>query len=191
VVSIHSPRRALSVVILLTALLVVGGGAWAGWNAIRSSTTFGPKLGGPVVVPAEFRSLIVSAAKRCPAVPVNVLAAQIAAESGWDAQATSPAGARGIAQFMPKVWRQYGIDANGDGKRSVWDPEDAITSAAELNCRNRSLVKDASGDRLRNTLAAYNAGFAAVLKYDGVPPYPETQAYVDRILTSADTVQLR
>jgi membrane-bound lytic murein transglycosylase B len=89
------------------------------------------------------------------------------------------------------VWRQYGLDANGDGKRSVWDPEDAIHSAAELNCRNRALVKDAAGDRLRNTLAAYNAGFAAVLKYNGVPPYPETQAYVDRIMNSAATVQLK
>ena len=188
--SAHSPRRTLSVVILLVALLIVGGGAWAGWNAIRSST-FGPRLGGPVVVPAEFRSLITTAAKRCPAVPAAVLAAQIAAESGWDARATSPTGARGIAQFMPKVWRQYGLDANGDGKTSVWDPEDAIHSAAELNCCNRALVKDAAGDRLRNTLAAYNAGFAAVLKYNGVPPYPETQAYVDRIMNSAATVQLK
>jgi soluble lytic murein transglycosylase-like protein len=73
----------------------------------------------------------------------------------------------------------------------VWDPEDAITAAADLNCRNRALVKKASGDRLRNTLAAYNAGYAAVLKYDGVPPFPETQAYVDRILTSAATVQMQ
>jgi soluble lytic murein transglycosylase-like protein len=96
---------------------------------------------------------------------------------------------RGIAQFMPRVWRQYGVDANGDGKRSVWDPEDAIAAAAELNCRNLELVKSASGDRLRNTLAAYNAGYANVLKYDGVPPFPETQAYIDRILSSASTVQ--
>ena len=176
---------------LLTATLVLVAGLWAGWNAIRSTTTFGPRLGGPVVVPVEYRDLITSAAKRCPAVPVTVLAAQIAAESGWDPQATSPAGARGIAQFMPEVWRQYGIDANGDGKKSVWDPEDAITAAADLNCRNRALVKGAAGDRLRNTLAAYNAGYAAVLKYDGVPPFPETQAYVDRILASAATVQLK
>ena len=177
--------------IVLAAVLVVCGGVWAGWNAVRSSTTFGPKLGGPVVVPAEFRQLIATAAQRCPAVPATVLAAQIAAESGWDAQATSPAGARGLAQFMPQVWRQYGVDANGDGKKSVWDPEDAITAAADLNCRNRALVKTAAGDRLRNTLAAYNAGYAAVLKYDGVPPFPETQAYVDRILTSAATVQMQ
>jgi hypothetical protein len=70
---------------------------------------------------------------------------------------------------MPRVWRQYGVDANGDGKRSVWDPEDAIAAAAELNCRNLDLVKSASGDRLRNTLAAYNAGYMATA-YNGVDP---------------------
>jgi len=72
----------------------------------------------------------------------------------------------------------------------VWDPEDAIHSAAELNCLNRRLVRDASGDRLENTLAAYNAGFGSVRKYDGIPPFPETQAYVARILESARTIVL-
>lgn len=70
------------------------------------------------------------------------------------------------------------------------DPHDAIHSAAELNCVNRRLVREVSGDRLANTLAAYNAGFAAVRKYDGIPPFPETQAYVARILESAKTIVL-
>lgn len=183
-------RRALGVAVLLAAVAVLVVGLWAGWAALRAST-LGTRLGGPVIVPAEYRTLIQQAARRCPAIPAPVLAAQIAAESGWDPQARSPVGARGIAQFMPKVWRQYGIDANGDGKASVWDPEDAIAAAAELNCRNLELVASASGDRLRNTLAAYNAGYASVLKYDGVPPFPETQAYIDRILASAATVQMQ
>lgn len=147
-------------------------------------------LGGAVVVPTELRDVVTKAAKRCEAVPVEVFAAQIAAESGWDARAVSPAGARGIAQFMPAVWDQYGIDANKDGEADIWDPVDAIHSAAELNCLNRRLVREASGNRLRNTLAAYNAGFGSVLKYDGVPPYPETEAYVQRILESAKTIVL-
>jgi len=147
-------------------------------------------LGGAVVVPTELRPVIAKASKRCSAVPIEVFAAQIAAESSWDPTAVSPAGARGIAQFMPAVWEQYGIDANNDGQADIWDPVDAIHSAAELNCLNRRLVREASGNRLQNTLAAYNAGFGSVLKYDGVPPYPETEAYVQRILESAKTIVL-
>lgn len=143
---------------------------------------------GPVQVPDEYRALILSAAQRCPRIPVEVFAAQLAAESGWDERANSPAGARGIAQFMPAVWDQYGLDANGDGQTSVWDAADAIPSAAELNCKNRRLVRDVPGNRLENTLAAYNAGYAAVRRYAGVPPYPETQAYVRKILENAKTI---
>lgn len=143
---------------------------------------------GPMQVPSQYRALVLSAAERCPRIPAGVFAAQLAAESGWDASAKSPAGAQGIAQFMPAVWEQYGLDANGDGKTSVWDAEDAIASAAELNCRNRQLVRGVSGNRLANTLAAYNAGYAAVRRYDGVPPYPETQAYVRNILEDAKSI---
>ncbi len=100
------------------------------------------------------------------------------------------AGAQGIAQFMPAVWEQYGIDGNKDGVADIWDPVDAIHSAAELNCLNRRLVRDAAGSRLQNVLAAYNAGFGSVLKYDGVPPFPETEAYVAKILESAKTIVL-
>lgn len=158
--------------------------AWVGLTTAKDRGV----LGGPVVVPDELRPVLREAAKRCPAVSIEVLAAQIASESGWDARAVSPAGARGIAQFMPEVWKQYGIDADGDGEASVWNPVDAIHSAAALNCINRKLVRDASGNRLRNTLAAYNAGYGAVLKYDGVPPFPETQTYVDRVLTTSKTI---
>jgi hypothetical protein len=166
---------------------LLGSVVLAAWVGLTTAKDRGV-LGGPVVVPDELRPVLREAAKRCPAVSIEVLAAQIASESGWDARAVSPAGARGIAQFMPEVWKQYGIDADGDGEASVWNPVDAIHSAAALNCINRKLVRDASGNRLRNTLAAYNAGYGAVLKYDGVPPFPETQTYVDRVLTTSKTI---
>jgi soluble lytic murein transglycosylase-like protein len=51
-------------------------------------------------------------------------------------------------------------------------------------------VREASGDRLHNTLAAYNAGFGSVRKYDGIPPFPETETYVARILEYAKTIVL-
>ena len=177
-------RSVLVLVVVLALVIAIIAVAWWGVGLARQRGMIGP-----VVVPQEYRALIRDAAQRCPKVPANIFAAQIAAESSWDPRAVSPVGARGIAQFMPKVWRQYGIDANGDGKRSVWDPEDAIHSAAELNCVNRELVKGVTGPRLENTLAAYNAGFAAVRKYDGIPPFPETQAYVRRILEIAKTIQ--
>jgi soluble lytic murein transglycosylase-like protein len=181
--------RLTSVVALVLVVALVGSALIGGWMAFGTAQDRG-LLGGPVVVPADLRPIIKKAAKRCDSVPVEVLAAQIAAESSWDPQAVSPAGARGIAQFMPEVWDQYGIDANDDGKADIWDPVDAIHSAAALNCINRRLVRDASGDRLQNTLAAYNAGYGSVLKYDGVPPFPETQGYVDRILESSRTIVL-
>lgn len=176
---------------LVLVVALVGSALIGGWMALTGTTSGLRLLGGPIVVPDELRPVIVKAAKRCRAVPLEVFAAQIAAESGWDARAVSPAGAQGIAQFMPAVWDQYGIDANGDGEADVWDPVDAIHSAAELNCLNRRLVREASGNRLHNTLAAYNAGFGAVLKYDGVPPFPETETYVQRILDYAETIVIR
>lgn len=188
-------RRAIALALVAFVAIAVLG-AWTVYRTVRDSGAlqegiFGTGvLSGPVVVPEEYRALITRAARRCPAVPVEVFAAQIAAESGWDAEAVSPAGATGIAQFMPQVWQQFGIDANKDGVASIKDPRDAIHSAARLNCINRKLVKSASGDRLRNTLAAYNAGYGAVLKYDGVPPFPETEQYVERILNSASTIDL-
>lgn len=174
-------RRAVIGCLVIAALAI--GVAWALGHARQAG------LVGSAVVPDEYRSILREAAKRCPQVPLAVFAAQIHAESGFDPTAQSPAGAQGIAQFMPAVWKQYGIDANGDGVASIWDPYDAIHSAAALNCVNRKLVKRASGPRLANTLAAYNAGFSAVLKHDGVPPYAETEAYVAKILANARTIE--
>jgi len=145
----------------------------------------------PIVVPDQYRALLRKAAKQCPQVPVEVLAAQIAAESSWDPTAVSPAGAQGIAQFMPATWRQYGMDGNRDGVRDVWNPQDAIPAAAALNCINRKLVKAVPGNRLANTLAAYNAGHGAVREHGGIPPFPETEQYVKRILENAKTIVLQ
>lgn len=183
-------KRRIWIVVLIVGvagLLIVGiaGGLFVGLGGL--SRLRGTQA---VVVPEQYREVIKAAAKRCPAVPAKVLAAQIASESGWDASASSPAGAQGIAQFMPDVWEQYGIDGDGDGKADILNPIDAIHSAAELNCVNKDLVADVPGDKVTNILAAYNAGFNMVVKYNGVPPFPETQAYVTKILDRAKTVEL-
>ncbi|MFG3384379.1 NlpC/P60 family protein [Streptomyces sp. NPDC047999] len=140
-----------------------------------------------VAVPAEYRALIEEAGNTCPEVSPNLLAALLQQESGFNPGARSPVGAQGIAQFMPSTWESHGIDANGDGKRDVWDPEDAIPSSAKYLCTLSEDVKGVPGNRQHNMLAAYNAGSGAVQKYGGVPPYEETQNYVRTISAAAGT----
>jgi soluble lytic murein transglycosylase-like protein len=154
--------------------------------------TTGVGGGGDAAVPERFRRIVAVAARTCDGVDASVLAAQIDAESGWDPEAVSSVGARGIAQFMPRTWKAHGVDAprpfSGDGRAVVWDPYDAIYSAARYNCENRRALAHVPGDPVRNVLAAYNAGPHAVARHRGVPPYAETEAYVARILETADEI---
>ena len=173
------------VVVAIAALAVawlVNSVDWERWQQARDTGRFG----GSPTIPQEYSPVLAEAAKRCPEIPSRVLAAQIAVESAWQPDAVSPAGAEGIAQFMPGTWEQYGIDADGDGARDVWNPIDAIHSAAALNCVNRSLVAEVPGTTLHNILAAYNAGHGAVRQYEGVPPFPETEQYIERVLDLAE-----
>ncbi len=185
---VKSPHRFRSLLVVAVAMATtVGLIAFASANLPQSVRE--GVLGSPVKVPAEFVDVIREASERCPQVPIEIFAAQLHAESGWDPNAESPAGAQGIAQFMPPTWQQYGIDGDGDGKAQVWNPIDAIHSAAALNCVNRKLVAQVSGKKLANTLAAYNAGHGAVRKYDGVPPFPETEKYVKKIIENSKSLQ--
>ncbi|MGW8357678.1 C40 family peptidase [Streptomyces wedmorensis] len=132
-------------------------------------------------VPAEYRSLVEKAGQTCPQVSPNILAGLLYQESKFNPRAVSSAKAEGIAQFTRGTWREHGIDANRDGKRDVWDPEDAIPSAGKYLCTVAKEVKDVPGNPKDNMLAAYNAGSSKVKKYGGVPPYKETQTYVRNI----------
>ncbi|MDQ3759637.1 MAG: transglycosylase SLT domain-containing protein, partial [Actinomycetota bacterium] len=129
----------------------------------------GSQAGLPSFVPARFRAPIAGAAARWN-VPGNVLAAQLLAESNFNPFAVSPAGARGIAQFMPATAAAYGLS-------DPFDPEAAINAQGRLMA---DLIEQFGDVSL--ALAAYNAGPAPVQACSCVPPYPETQAYVARIL---------
>jgi soluble lytic murein transglycosylase-like protein len=120
-------------------------------------------------VPPRFRASIARAASRWD-VSTTLLAAQLLAESNFNPFAVSSAGARGIAQFMPATAQAYGL-ANS------FDPESAINAQAHLMADLLARF----GDRAL-ALAAYNAGPGAVAGCACVPPYPETRAYVARIL---------
>lgn len=127
----------------------------------------------PAFVPARFRKAIAGAAARS-GVDAALIAAQLMAESGFDPNAVSPAGAVGIAQFMPATAREWGL-------RDRFDPVASIEAQAKFMS---SLLRQFHSVPL--AIAAYNAGPGAVASCRCVPPYPETQAYVVRILALMD-----
>ncbi|MFI2437273.1 NlpC/P60 family protein [Streptomyces sp. NPDC018693] len=132
-------------------------------------------------VPAAYRALVQRWGNLCPALNPALLAAQLYQESGWNPKVVSHADARGIAQFIPSTWATHGVDGDGDGDRDIWDPNDAIPSAASYDCALAKDVKDVPGDVTNNMLAAYNAGPYRVIRAGGVPAISETQNYVKRI----------
>lgn len=140
------------------AVAVGGGGA-----ASLTATSL------PSFVPALYRDPILRSAARW-GVPPALMAGQLMAESGFDPTAGSPAGAQGIAQFMPSTAAAYGL-------ADPYDPVAAIDAEAHLMS---DLLRQFGSPEL--ALAAYNAGPAPVEACDCIPPYPETQAYVTRIL---------
>jgi len=123
----------------------------------------------PDFVPARFAPVLTRAAQRWN-VSAALLAAQLYAESGFNPFAVSPAGAQGIAQFMPGTAAGLGLD-------DPFDAERAIGAQAHLM---RDLLRRFASVPL--ALAAYNAGPAPVAACSCVPPIPETRGYVARIL---------
>jgi soluble lytic murein transglycosylase-like protein len=92
------------------------------------------------------------------------------AESGFRADAVSPKGAQGVMQLMPATSRLYRV-------KNPLSAADSIRGGAALMA---DLLQRYKGNH-QLAAAAYNAGVAAVSKYGGVPPYAETQAYVDKV----------
>ena len=123
----------------------------------------------PSFVPPQYREPILRSAARW-GVPAALMAGQLMAESGFDPDAGSPAGAQGIAQFMPSTAAAYELT-------NPYDPVAAIDAEAHLMS---DLLRQFGSPEL--ALAAYNAGPAPVEACHCIPPYPETQAYVTRIL---------
>ena len=142
-------------------------------NAGSSSVGFGGGGDGrsavPSFVPARYASAILRASQRWN-VSAGVLSAQLYAESNFNPFAVSSAGARGIAQFMPGTARSYGLS-------NAFDADASIDAQAHMM---RDLLRRFASVPL--ALAAYNAGPGAVARCGCIPPYPETQGYVARIL---------
>jgi soluble lytic murein transglycosylase-like protein len=101
----------------------------------------------------------------------KLVRAVIYVESGENPKAVSPKGAMGLMQLMPGTARDLGVE---DPMR----PRENIRGGVQY----LSQMLDRFGGDVRLALAAYNAGPGAVEKFGGVPPYPETQDFVKKVL---------
>jgi soluble lytic murein transglycosylase-like protein len=102
--------------------------------------------------------------------PASFVESVAKVESAMKNEAISPKGAIGVMQLMPGTAKALAADPH--------DPEQNIDAGTRLL---RDLLVKYNGD-VAKALAAYNAGAGAVDKYNGVPPYPETQSYVDKVI---------
>ncbi|HYC92826.1 MAG TPA: lytic transglycosylase domain-containing protein [Thermoanaerobaculia bacterium] len=121
--------------------------------------------------PHDLTALIEEAAHR-ESVPPYLIAAVARVESNLNPRAISHKGAIGLMQVMPETAKRFGFDA-----RRLHDPVHNVAAGATYL---RWLLERYDGD-LDRVLAAYNAGEGAVAKYDGIPPYKETQDFVKRV----------
>ena len=123
----------------------------------------------------EYGGIIKQASKRF-GIDVHFIRAIIKAESGFDHKATSSKGAQGLMQLMPGT-------ANDMAVEDPFDPEENIFGGTRYFSL---LLKRFKNDKTL-ALAAYNAGPEAVESYKGVPPFPETKAFVKRVMAYYET----
>jgi soluble lytic murein transglycosylase-like protein len=116
----------------------------------------------------RFAGLIERAAKEAGIDP-RVVAAVAWTESGFRPDAVSGAGARGLMQLMPATARGLGVNPD--------DPGQSLTGGARYLAEQIQRF-----GQIDLALAAYNAGPGTVARHGGIPPYPETRAYVGRVL---------
>ena len=140
-------------------------------EAKRPFSSLPPSLFAPSVSRTDFDEIIARQAK-ANGLETALLRAVIQAESNFDPRAVSPQGAMGLMQLMPATAAALGVS-------DPFDPEQNIAGGA----RYLRQQLDRFGD-LSLALAAYNAGPGNVARYHGLPPFPETQAYVSRILAT-------
>lgn len=105
-------------------------------------------------------------------IPEALIRAVIRVESDFDPRAVSPANARGLMQMIPETAERMLVT-------DVFDPRQNIFGGVRYL---RVLANTFNGD-LALTVAAYNAGEGAVIRHGGIPPYPETQDYVVRVVS--------
>ncbi len=126
-------------------------------------------------VAGEYRRIIEEASRTHDLDPALVTA-MIQVESNFDPFAVSGKGACGLLQLIPSTAERFGV-------KDVFDPEQNVNGGA----RYLRWLLDRFDNRTEYALAAYNAGENVVARYDGVPPYRETEAYVRKVLRNVRT----
>jgi hypothetical protein len=123
----------------------------------------------PIDHPEQRYAAIIDQASAAQGVDPRLVRAVIQVESAYQQRARSRKGAMGLMQLMPETAREYGV-------ADPYDPRSNIEAGIKhLKALLQRFPKDLA-------LAAYNAGEAAVQRFRGIPPYPETRAYVASIL---------
>lgn len=122
--------------------------------------------------PGRFNALIESVAKDY-GLESSLIHSIIRTESNYDPHAVSSRGAVGLMQLMPETAEKYGV-------RDLYDPRQNIVGGVKYL---RDLI-NSFGRKTDYVLAAYNAGHNAVIKYGGIPPFPETKRFIQKVRTT-------
>lgn len=182
----------LSLWYLLLALTLAGGVLYAvaslgaEYGRQRVIRDFGTASSSRREVDGVAYAELINRSARLEGLDARLVAAVIRAESSFQPQAVSPAGANGLMQVMPATWREVNGRLKVCVGRHAGECQAGCYFNPELNIRIGTaylgeMVRRYQGDTVR-AVAAYNAGPAAVDRYGGIPPFPETEEYVTRVV---------